>query len=62
MSKNNQEHIENFLGIFKGFLGKNTRKLLILTKKWEKKCLKYFSQFFSTIKGHKHVERSIKNT
>jgi hypothetical protein len=32
MSKNNQEHIGNFLGIFKGFLGKDTRKLLILTK------------------------------
>jgi putative heme iron utilization protein len=61
MSKNNQEHIENFLGIFKGFLGKNTRKLLILTKNG-KKMLKILLSIFSTIKGHKHVERSVKNT
>jgi putative heme iron utilization protein len=45
MSKNNQEHIENFLGIFKGFLGKNTRKLLILTKNG-KKMLKILLSIF----------------
>jgi hypothetical protein len=33
MSKNNQEHLENFLGNFKGFFKlKIARKLLILTK------------------------------